>query len=100
MGRVISVMAESGSTQQKDNLCGPFWAARVLNESGFSSWNGEPIDEDLVAYRAGTVLPDGQTDASVPPGAVSRAAYRYALPTAPVEQSGTSAAALVTVIEA
>src|SRR5450631_3417216 len=100
MGRLLSVIAESGGVQQKDNLCGPFWAARVLNESAFSSWEGEPIDEDLVAQRAGTVLPDDQTDAGVPPGAVSRAAYRYVLPRAPVEESGTSAAALAEVIEA
>jgi len=100
MGGLISVIAESGGAQQKDNLCGPFWAARVLNESGYSSWDGEPIDEDLVAQRAGTVLPDDQTDAGVPPGAVSRAAYRYALPAAPVEHSGTSPAALAEVIEA
>jgi hypothetical protein len=93
-------MAESANAQQKDNLCGPFWVARVLNESGFSNWDGEAIDEDLVALRARTVLPDAQTDAGVPPGAVSRAAYRYVLPTAPVEQSGTSAGGLVEVIEA
>lgn len=97
--RLISVMAQSAGAQQKDNLCGPFWTARVLNESGFSTWNGEPIDEDLVALRARSVLPDAHTDAGVPPGAVSRAAYRYALPTAPVEESGTSASALVEVIE-
>jgi hypothetical protein len=100
MGRVITVMTETGGAQQKDNLCGPFWAARVLNESGFSSWDGEPIDEDLVAQRAGTVLPDDQGDAGVPPGAVSRTAYRYVLATAPVEHSGTSPAGLVKVIEA
>jgi hypothetical protein len=99
MGRVISVLAETSGAQQKDNLCGPFWAARVLNESGFASWDGEPIDEDVVALRAGTVLPDGHTDGSVPPGAVSHATYRYELPTAPVEESGTSAAALAGVIE-
>ncbi len=98
--RLISVVAEGARAQQKDNLCGPFWAARVLNESGFSSWEGQPIDEDLVALRAGTVLPDANTDAGVPPGAVSRAAYRYPLPTAPVEHSGTSALALAEVIEA
>ncbi len=100
MARLISLIAEGAGAQQKDNLCGPFWAARVLNESGFSSWDGEPIDEDLVALRAGTVLPDAHTDAGVPPGAVSHAAYRYALPTAPIERSGTSAAALGRVIEA
>jgi len=100
MGRVISVMTETEGAQQKDNLCGPFWAARVLNESGFSSWDGEPIDEDLVALRAGTVLPDAHADPGIPPGAISRAAYRFALPTAPVEQSGTSASGLAGVIEA
>jgi hypothetical protein len=100
MGRVISVMAQTAGAQQKDNLCGPFWAARVLNESGFASWEGEPIDEDLIALRAGTVLPDTDTDAGVPPGAVSRTAYRYPLPAAPAEQSGTSASGLSEVIEA
>jgi hypothetical protein len=86
--------------QQKDNLCGPFWAARVLNESGFSVWDGEPIDEDLIALRAGTVLPAAHASGNVPPGAAGYATYRYVLPTAPVEQSGTSARALIAAIEA
>lgn len=98
--RLISAMTETSGAQQKDNLCGPFWAARVLNESGFATWDGEPIDEDLVALRAGTVLPDLHSDAGVPPGALSRAAYRYKLPVAPIEQSGTSARGLIEVIEA
>jgi hypothetical protein len=98
--RLISVVNESAAAQQKDNLCGPFWAARVLNQSGFATWDGEAIDEDLIAFRAGTTLPDSSTDAGVPPGALSRAAYRYALPTAPVAQSGTSARALGEAIEA
>jgi hypothetical protein len=98
--RFIPIMAENAAAQQKDNLCGPFWAARVLNESGFSTWYGQPIDEDLIALRAGTVLPDADTDAGVPPGALSRAAYRYSLPAVPLEQSGTSAGALADAIEA
>jgi hypothetical protein len=98
--RLISVMAEKAGAQQKDHLCGPFFAARVLTESGFSTWDGEPIDEDLVALRAGSVLPDDPAVAGVPPGALSRAAYRHALATAPVEQSGTSARALAEAIEA
>jgi hypothetical protein len=85
--------------QQKDNLCGPFNVARVLIESGITEWDGEPIDEDLVAMRAGTVLPDSSTLVSVPPGAVSRTAYRHRLAIAPVENSGTSAASLVTAVE-
>jgi hypothetical protein len=98
--RLISIVAESATAQQKDNLCGAFWGARVLNECGFSTWDGEPIDEDLIALRAGTALPDAHSEAGIPPGAVSRAAYRYALPTAPPEQSGTSPRALADVIEA
>jgi hypothetical protein len=98
--RLISAMTETSGAQQKDNLCGPFWAARVLNESGFATWDGEPIDEDLVALRAGTVVPDMHSDAGVPPGAVSRAAYRYNLPVAPIAQSGTSVRGLIEVIEA
>jgi hypothetical protein len=98
--RLISAIAETSGAQQKDNLCGPFWAARILNESGFATWDGETIDEDLVALRAGTVLPDIHSDTGVPPGALSRAAYRFELPVAPIEQSGTSARGLIEVIEA
>lgn len=98
--RLISAMAENTGAQQKDNLCGPFWAARVLTESGFATWDGESIDEDLMALRAGTVLPDRHTDAGVPPGACSHAAYRYPLPVAPIERSGTSVRGLIEVIEA
>ena len=85
--------------QQKDNLCGPFWAARVLTEAGFIEVAGEPIDEDLIAIRAGTVLPDSETEVSVPPGATSRTVYRYELPVAPVDASGTSAVGLLKAIE-
>jgi hypothetical protein len=98
--RVLSIPSRRPGDQQKDNLCGPFWAARVLNESGHSTWDGKPIDEDLIALRAGTVLPSAHDGADVPPGAISHSTYRYALPTAPIEQSGTAAGALAEVIEA
>jgi hypothetical protein len=96
------VVAQTFSTvgpQQKDNLCGPYCTARVLIESGITTWDGEPIDEDLIAMRAGTVLPDANTLVSTPPGAVSRTGYRYELAVAPVERSGTSAASLVQAVE-
>jgi hypothetical protein len=96
---VLSVIAPHGSDQQKDNLCGPYWAARVLNELGFSVWDGEAIDQDTIAMRAGTLLPDAHAGPDVPPGAVGYATYRYPLPTAPVARSGTSAGALITAIE-
>jgi hypothetical protein len=90
---------QAASRQQKDNLCGPFWAARVLTEAGFTRWEGEPIDQDAVALRAGTRLPEGQAQPSVPPGANSQTDYRHELPTAPIDESGTSCAGLLDAIE-
>ena len=98
--RSVSIVAPTAGAQQKDNLCGPFWAARVLREAGYSAWDGEMIDEDLIALRAGTVLPATHDGSDVPPGAVSRTAYRHALPIGPVDESGTSARALAAAIEA
>jgi hypothetical protein len=98
--RSLSILASSSEAQQKDNLCGPFWAARVLRDAGYSVWEGTPIDEDLVALCAGTVLPASHDGSDVPPGAASRTGYRRALPVAPAEQSGTSARGLAEVIEA
>jgi hypothetical protein len=76
------------SAQQKDNLCGPFWAARLTGG-----------DEDEIAVRAGTILPDPD-DGSVPPGAKSKTDYTVELPTGPPEVSGTSAQGLLEAIEA
>src|ERR1700746_1766102 len=98
--RVLTVMSGASGAQQKDNLCGPFWAARVLNESGYSTWDGKPIDSDLIALRARTLLPEVHLGPDVPPGAVSLTDYQYELPTGPAEQSGTSARHLAPAIEA
>jgi hypothetical protein len=100
MNAELTAAIETASAQQKDNLCGPFWAARVLNESGYETWDGVAITEDLIALHAGTVLPEAHDGLDVPPGAFSRASYRYHLATAPVEQSGTAAGALAEAIEA
>ena len=100
MNTQLADIVELASAQQKDNLCGPFWAARILNESGFKKWDGEPITEDLVALRAGTLLPEAHDGLDVPPGATNHVSYRYQFPTAPVDQSGTSAEALARAIEA
>lgn len=85
--------------QQKDNLCGPYWAARVLIESGFSEFAGEPIDEDLIASRAGTTIPDPAGGPYVPSGATSLTNYRNTLPIVAAGESGTSPAGLVEAIE-
>lgn len=100
MNAQLTAGIETASAQQKDNLCGPFWAARMLNESGFTTWDGEAITEDLVALRAGSLLPEAHDGSDVPPGALNRVSYRYELPTAPVERSGTAAGPLAGVIEA
>ena len=100
MNAQLAGILEAASDQQKDNLCGPFWAARILNDAGFKKWDGEPITEDLVALRAGTLLPEPHDGLDVPPGASTHVSYRHSLPTAPVEQSGTSASGLAGAIEA
>jgi uncharacterized protein DUF6885 len=74
--------------QQKDNLCGPFCAARILG-----------VDQDLVALRAGTALPVAPAEPSVPRGAESLTDYAYELPNVPNAESGTSAAGLAEAIE-
>lgn len=98
--KALAVLGGGSIQQQKDNLCGPFWAARVLNQSGYSTWDGKAIDEDSIALRAGTVLPEAHVGSDVPLGAASQTHYRYELPKAPVEQSGTSAQRLAQAVEA
>jgi hypothetical protein len=73
--------------QQKDNLCGPFCVARILD-----------ADQDLVALHAGTTLPPPGGPPSVPPGARSSTGYTTELATAPAAESGTSVDGLMRAI--
>ena len=86
-------------TQQRDNLCGPFHAARLLRDAGVSDWNGEPLDQDLVALHAGSVLPDVEIGPQVPPGAENLRDYRFELPRAEHARAGTTLTGLVHAIE-
>lgn len=80
---------------QKDNLCGCFWAAIVLQAAGI-----EGVDQDTVAADAGTTLPEGDPATFVPAGETSRQDYRLSLPTAADSgASGTAAPALAAAIE-
>jgi hypothetical protein len=88
----------SPEPQQKDCLCGPFHAARVLRDAGITEWEGDALDQDLVALHAGTALPDPAV-AEIPPGACSRRDYRHPLPRVAPAASGTSAPGLVSAIE-
>ena len=92
--RTASEQDQRAAVQQRDNLCGPFHIARVLREFGFADCDGEPIDQDLVALRAGTLLPAREEGPQVPPGAINLRDYRYPLATAAQAQSGTGAEAL------
>lgn len=87
------------SDQQRDNLCGPFHAARLLRDAGVSDWNGEPLDQDLVALHAGSALPDVEIGPQVPPGAENLRDYRFELPRVDHTRSGTTLTGLVHAIE-
>jgi hypothetical protein len=94
-------MAAELGEQQKDDLCGAFHAARVLREAGVTSWDGERLDQDLVARHAGTLLAQASDGAApeLPPGARPRTDYRFALELAEAAASGTSSAGLAEAIE-
>ena len=86
--------------QQKDNLCGAFWGALVLQAAGFTEFEGEAIDQDLVAYEIGSRMPRGDPYDYVPPGATPRNDYRLPLRTTADESaSGTGAERLGSGIE-
>jgi hypothetical protein len=83
--------------QQRDNLCGAYSSARALRSFGIFSWNGERIDQDLLAWRAGALLPKVD-EGSLPPGAASFTGCRYDLELVPYAQSGTCAEGLIEAI--
>src|SRR5438045_9145089 len=90
---------QRAALQQKDNLCGPFHAARVLREAGIVRWDDEELDQDLIALNSGTLLPETEQGPQVPPGAVNFRDYRFELPRAAPAEAGTSAAGLAQAIE-
>jgi hypothetical protein len=94
----MSLLTEA-SRQQKDHLCGPFHAARILRDIGVTDADGEPLDQDLVALRAGTTLPRDLTDGGMPTGATSWSDYRYGLARVDRDDAGTSARGLASAIE-
>ena len=79
---------------QKDQLCGPFWAALVLCAAGHTA------DQEEVALRAGTTLAEGDPAGWLPPGASPLTDYAATIPVAPDEaSSGTSATGVARSIE-
>lgn len=96
---LADVGGQRAALQQKDNLCGPFHGARILRDAGILSWDGEELDQDLIALESGTLLPEAEEGPQVPPGAVSVRDYRFDLPRTAVAESGTSAGGLAKAIE-
>jgi hypothetical protein len=88
---MATVAAES--LQQKDFLCGPFQAARILRELGHAA------TEDELAEAAGSLLPD-RSAGTVPPGAVPKTDYAVELPRVAADVAGTAVDALAAAIEA
>jgi hypothetical protein len=76
--------------QQKDSLCGPFHAARVLIDAGVTEWDGLAIDQDLVALHAGTTLAANPRGPQVPVGAASLRDYRCELARVDSDRAGTT----------
>lgn len=85
--------------QQRDNLCGPFHAARLLRDAGVIEFEGEPVDQDVVALHAGTALPEVEVGPQVPPGAVNLRDYRFQLPRVEQARAGTRLSGLIAAIE-
>jgi Family of unknown function (DUF6885) len=80
--------------QQMDNLCGCFWGALVLRAAGIEA------DQDGVAVAAGAILPGGDPQTHVAPGATPRNDYRVTLPVDPTPGvAGTAASAVARAIE-
>ena len=86
--------AYAAEGQQMDNLCGCFWASLALRAAGIDA------DQEAVALEAGSILPGGDPQTHVAPGATPRCDYRVELPLADVPATaGTAAPPLPAAIE-
>lgn len=71
----------------------------MLAAAGVEQWDGQAVDQDLLALRAHTLLPDVDPADSVPPGASNLLDYRFELQVGAAEQAGTSAEGLAEAVE-
>ena len=86
--------AHAAERQQMDNLCGCFWASLALRAGGIDA------DQEAVALAAGAILPGGDPQTHVAPGATPRFDYRVELPlAADPPTAGTAAPPLAAAIE-
>jgi hypothetical protein len=74
--RRLLAQLHAAERQQMDNLCGCFWASLALRAAGVEA------DQEAVALEAGAILPAGDAQTHVAPGATPRNDYRVELPAA------------------
>ncbi|HXN39754.1 MAG TPA: hypothetical protein VN892_17100 [Solirubrobacteraceae bacterium] len=85
---------------QRDDLCGAFCGALALQTAGIERYADEPVDQDAVALRAGSVVSRAREPGVLPHGEPGRRDYRLSLPSIDdADASGTTAAGLVTALE-
>jgi len=76
------------------------WEMPEVPGKRFELVDGELVDQDLVAERAGTLLPEGPPESFVPAGASPRNDYRLRLPRVhEPARSGTAARPLAAAVE-
>lgn len=91
--------AHARALPQRDDLCGAFSGALALQAAGLERRDGQPLDQDLVAQAAGTVVSRVPDTAALPSGEPGRRDYRIA--PALIEDgsvSGTNCAGLLAAI--
>jgi hypothetical protein len=84
---------------QRDDLCGAFCGALALHAAGIVCHGDEPVDQDAVALRAGSIVSGPRAPGVLPAGERGRRDYRLSLPsTDDADVSGTTAAGLATAL--
>jgi hypothetical protein len=92
--------AHAKELPQRDDLCGAFCGALALQAAGIERYDDEPVDQDAVALRAGSVVSHAREPGVLPHGEPGRRDYRLSLPSIDdADASGTTAAGLVTALE-
>lgn len=87
---------------QKNDLCGAFWGCLALRSAGWTNApDGDVLDQDAVAIRAGSTLPARPEEEELPPGEVGRTDYRLSFPLLDdTKRSGTSMQGAIRAVDA
>jgi hypothetical protein len=81
---------------QRDDLCGAFCGSLALQAAGLGASDGGPLDQDVVALAAGSIVSGIREAGVLPHGETGRRDYRLSIPTIEdSDLSGTTAAGLL-----